>query len=253
MGGKPIAPASHACHSGIMVMTSTPLKAEKLKRGDLILLAGEPVLLQELRWDWSSPTGRESEVELFYGSPEVFSGQPTGSVRVKATSMVEVVAQNFWKFTDADRTHPLTAKRIAVVANPYPSWKYHVALVQDWSDSWGGPTGEPTEEEVAMLVAYLAYRLEYYTPSYRAVMAREALDVDSTVNTYVFHKDQEGGWRYRAASWRSGNTFWPSVFDEVKLSLEDLLDKINTVGEDVMPKWTAFKNAHGDVFRSGVK
>lgn len=45
------------------------------------------------------------------------------------TGTTETTPKTEWPFDDADQHDPLAALRIPVVRNPYPRWKYEVALV----------------------------------------------------------------------------------------------------------------------------
>ncbi|MGH3479680.1 MAG: hypothetical protein ACRDQD_22940, partial [Nocardioidaceae bacterium] len=75
-------------------------------------------------------------------------------------------------FTDADLTHEWVARwRIPMVTNPFPRWKYEVALVV--------PTGEPAgvyatiwpdETEAEVIGSYIDYRRSYYREGYAKAM-----------------------------------------------------------------------------------
>lgn len=146
-----------------------------------------------------------------------------------------------WPY-DADRDDPLAALRIPVVANPYPRWKYEVALMITGDDLWG-PALRPTDAEVAQVVAYIGYRMEYYNEGWKAKMRRKPLDTDATTNSVILLKLAEGDWRYRRMSWEHGP--WPFYDMTERFTLEGLLDKIN----DLVPeKWQAWKAAHPEAF-----
>jgi hypothetical protein len=150
-----------------------------------------------------------------------------------------------WPFEDADQHDPLAALRIPVVRNPYPRWKYEVALVITDDDLWG-PALRPDEAEVRQIAAFLEWRMEYYNSSWKAKMRRRPLDADSSTNTVTLMKRAEGDWRYQKATWRHGP--WPFCDMPERFTLERLLDHINDYGGEPNPKWRAWKAAHPEAF-----
>src|ERR1700689_4613680 len=87
-----------------------------------------------------------------------------------------------WPFEDAAQHDPLAALRIPVVRNPYPRWRYEVALVISEDDPYG-PSLRPDETEVRQIAAFLEWRMEYYNATWKAKMRQRPLDVDSSTNT----------------------------------------------------------------------
>lgn len=150
-----------------------------------------------------------------------------------------------------DIEHPLTERRIPVLSNCYPRFKFHTALVV------GGPDYMPREHdglepdpfEVEQLCADLEYRMRYYNDSYRArVAARGPFDVDGTVNTHTFRKHAEYGWQYHVLTWTQGPTWFPTPPWQKAgpLTLEALLDRVHTFGDGPpMPRWVETKNDSG--------
>jgi hypothetical protein len=154
-----------------------------------------------------------------------------------------------WPF-DANQHDPLAALRIPVVSNPWPGWKYEVALLINDEDSLYAPALRPDEAEVRQIVAYLGYRMEWYREGWRQKMRRRPLDVDSGTNTVILCKRAEGDWEYRRASWDHG-PLMVGAPDGTPLSLEALLDRINDFsgrGDQPNPRWTAWKAAHPEAF-----
>lgn len=147
--------------------------------------------------------------------------------------------------------HPLAERRIPVLRDCYPAFKFHTALVI------GGPDYMPRERdalepepfEVEQLCADLEYRMRYYNDSYRArVAARGPFDVDGTVNTHTFRKDPEHGWQYHVLTWRIGVTWFPTPpWSKVgPFTLEALLDHVHTFGDGPpMPRWLEVKADSG--------
>jgi hypothetical protein len=150
-----------------------------------------------------------------------------------------------WPY-DARQDDPLTALRIPVIPNPYPGWKYEVALVIPDGDLWG-PALRPDDAEARQVAAYIEYRMEYYNDGWKAKMRQRPLDTDATTNTTILMKRGEGDWCYRRASWQYGPLMVPER-DGEHLDLERLLDLIN----DLVPaKWQAWKDAHPEAFGTG--
>lgn len=152
---------------------------------------------------------------------------------------------------EVDIEHPLTARRIPVLRGTHPRWKYHVALVigrHDWQDAADAGI-EPEPFEVDQLCAYLEKHMRYYNASYRAMVeGRGPFDLDSTVNTHIFRKHPEHGWQYNVASWTYGPRWFPTPpwHTVGPFTLEELLDRINTFGDDgPTQKWLDVKAESG--------
>ena len=141
-------------------------------------------------------------------------------------------------FTDADLTHEWVARwRIPLLANPYPRWKYEVALSVprgDRPDLYGAVW--PDESEAEVIGSYIDYRRSYYREGYAKEMLDRALDVDGTTNTVILLKT-EGGWRYRRDSFSAGGV-WPyfndtkeqAKYPPTKAGLIALVHRINDLG-----------------------
>lgn len=158
-----------------------------------------------------------------------------------------------WPFgADADRNDPLTAHRIAVTSS-HPGWYYLVAFD-------GQSEARPTDAETAMLASYLdSYKDHWYGDSgFRRKMEERDLDVDGGANGVIFHKWAEDDWGYRRQSYTMGHLFsvtapgnrggrWDDGVPGPK-SLLELLDFINTIVDEPLPRWVDWKAAHADVF-----
>lgn len=139
--------------------------------------------------------------------------------------------------------HPLSARRVPVLSNPFPRWKYHVAVViNPDEDALYGPSLEPTPEEAEQLVAYLDYRLTDYYQHYREQMRQRPFDVDGTINTYTFRKDPTVGWQYNAMTWTL-HVWFPQIrlHEQRFETLEALIDHIHTYGGELYHRWAEFK------------
>jgi len=154
---------------------------------------------------------------------------------------------------DADLTHRWAARyRIPVVADPWPDWKYEVALVVN-PDGEFWPGIEPTEAEAAIVGSYIDYRRDWYNAAWQRQMLARPLDVDSGTNTVTLLKRPDGNWCYRRMTWTGGYPLVPPAAHLVPDArqypgLIDLLDHINEYG-DRWPKWKA---AHPDLFARAV-
>jgi hypothetical protein len=152
-----------------------------------------------------------------------------------------------WPY-DAKQDDPLAALRIPVISNPFPRWKYEVALVIGGEDGLYAPALRPDEAETAMIAAYIGYRREWYNPGWREKMLRRPLDTDSGTNTVVLQKRAEGDWCYRRMTWITGPLMMPPRGSDERLSLEQLLDRINGYHDSPNPRWEAYKAAHPEAF-----
>lgn len=150
-----------------------------------------------------------------------------------------------------DIGHPLTERRLPVLRDCHPRFKYHTALVV------GGPDYMPREHdglepepwEAEQLLADLEYRMRYYNDRYRArVAARGPFDVDGTVNTHTYRKHAEHGWQYHVMTWQYGPIWFPTPpwHKAGPFTLEALLDRVHTFGDGPpMQKWLDAKADSG--------
>lgn len=147
---------------------------------------------------------------------------------------------------EVDVEHPLTQRRIPVVRDCHSRWKYHVALVIGGAEWDPVKALEPEPFEVEQLCVYLEKHMRYYNDAYRArVEAQGPFDVDGTVNTHTFRKHPTDGWQYHVATWQYGPTWIPHQPKE-PLSLEALLDRVNTFGDGPpMQRWLDLKAESG--------
>jgi len=164
----------------------------------------------------------------------------------------------WWPFeTDAKRDDPLTGLRIAV-SGAYPRWCYLVAFDVESPE-------RPTDAEARMLQSYLHYYIDHwYNDSYKAKLARRALDVDGGANGVTFHKYGTDDWGYRRRTWDRGPTFfpvWPAYRERFPdepystagpLALPALMDHIHTIVDHVFGPWSEWKAAHPEVFGAGA-
>lgn len=162
-----------------------------------------------------------------------------------------------WPFENAaDRDDPLTAPRIAVTSS-HPGWAFLVAFDRE-------SEARPTDAEAAMLRSYLDdYIGHWYNASYKAKLAKRALDADGGANGVVFHKWGEDDWGYRRQSFELGWLFSvvppacrdredPSRWNTGPLSLSALMDRMHQHGlAEPSERWEAWKAAHPEVFGPG--
>ena len=168
-----------------------------------------------------------------------------------------------WPFgTDAIQDDPLTELRIPVVTSFNPSWHYVAAYLgtnedtgQDWNPPWPFASAErPTDAEAQMLVSFLQEHRHYWfgNQGYARKMDQRPLDVDSGWNTTVFIKYGADDWGYRRCSWIYGPTFVPEPpsFKDRRgpLSLEQVMDRVHSWGDEPSPRWQQWKAAHPEVF-----
>jgi hypothetical protein len=168
-----------------------------------------------------------------------------------------------WPFgTDAKQDDPLTALRIPVVSSFNPSWHYVAAYLgtsDDTGNTFDPPwpfasVDRPTDAEAQMLVSYLQEHRQYWfgNEGYARKMDQRPLDVDSGWNTVVFIKYGVDDWGYRRCSWTYGPTFVPEPPNctdrRGPLSLEQVMDRIHSWGDEPNPRWQQWKAEHPDVF-----
>ncbi|MGW4493834.1 hypothetical protein [Streptomyces sp. NPDC004376] len=174
------------------------------------------------------------------------------------------MTNNAWPFgTDAIESDPLTALRIPVVTSFNPGWKYVAAYLGTSADTgntfdppWPFASAErPTDLEAHMLASFISEYIEHwFNDSYKAKLARRPLDVDSGCPTWVFIKYGDEDWGYRVTTWIYGPTFVPgppgseSRSTTGSLSLEQVMDRIHTIGDSPMPHWLEWKTAHPEAF-----
>lgn len=141
-----------------------------------------------------------------------------------------------WPY-DAAQHDPLTALRIPVVADPFPSWYYLICLViNDEQDMpWHGV--RPTDDEVRLLLDELEFERSWYREGYLAHMAERPYDIDSGFNSLAFVKRGPGNWAYRRRTW-TGPQLAPSTYDgQPALDLPALLDRVH----DLSDRWDRWK------------
>ncbi len=199
-------------------------------------------------WDDGTPTGAPLRG---------LDGTPLGPDAPDDVVVEAVSATAAWPF-DADRWHPLAARRIPVIHSVHPSWHYEVAVVIGPEYPFDHLRGlEPTDHEADLIVSYLTYRLRWYSDSYRAQIRKRPLDVDSSTNTTVLIKTGEDDWHFRRASWAGGVLIWPSLVslnDEpvVKFGLADVLDYVTGGLSNPSREWAKWKTAHAETHDVGV-
>jgi len=167
-----------------------------------------------------------------------------------------------WPFgADADEHDPLTKLRIPVVTSFNPGWKYIAAYIDvDTSRYSWGSAERPTDAEAAMLASFIEeYKHHWFNDGYKARLLERRLDVDSACNTTVFIKYGTDDWGYRMCSWQSGPMYVPvgpkqrsgeHEYDKCPgpLTLEQVMDRRHTIGDEPMTHWTDWKKAHPEVF-----
>ena len=160
--------------------------------------------------------------------------------------------QTGWPY-DARRDDPLTALRVPATSD-YPEWKY-IATFDRASQA------RPTDVEAARLASFIAeYKNYFFRDSYIARLEEKPFDHDSSTVTRIFHKWGPDDWSYRVRTWEYG-PFWVPVapwqrkqeeserspYDE-PLTLVQVLDRIHTIGDEMLGHWTEWKAAHPEVF-----
>lgn len=169
-----------------------------------------------------------------------------------------------WPFgTDADEHDPLTELRIPVVGSFNPEWRYVAAYLKPVTDGpdylKGPPFGSnerPTDAEAQMLASFLQEHRQYWfkNQGYARRMDERPLDIDSGWNTTVFIKYGADDWGYRRCSWQYGPTFVPGPPGSESrkavgaLTLEQVMDRRHTIGDEPMPHWLDWKAAHPEAF-----
>jgi hypothetical protein len=158
-----------------------------------------------------------------------------------------------WPFeTDADRDDPLTALRIPVTS-ACPGWRY-VACFDRESEQ------RPTDLEAQQLASFIEEYVTYwFNDRYIAKLRERPLDVDSGCPIWIFHKWGEGDWSYRVDTWVYG-PFWSPVAPRLRhdpsyasrltgpRTLVEVMDRIRTIADEPVPRWTEWKAAHPEVF-----
>lgn len=170
-----------------------------------------------------------------------------------------------WPFgTDAKQDDPLTALRIPVVRSFNPSWHYVAAYLgtnadtgSDWEPPWPFASAErPTDEEANMLASFLQEHRHYWfgNEGYARKMDQRPLDIDGGWNTTVFIKYGVDDWGYRRCSWTYGPTFVPGPPGSDSreavgaLSLERVMDRVHSFGDEPSARWREWKADHPDAF-----
>ncbi|MET9813211.1 hypothetical protein [Streptomyces sp. NPDC006355] len=169
-----------------------------------------------------------------------------------------------WPFgTEAKQDDPLTELRIPVVTSFNPRWCYVAAYLgtntdvgSDWEPPWPFASAErPTDAEAQMLVSFLQEHRHYWfgNQGYARKMDQRPLDIDSGWNTTVFIKYGADDWGYRRCSWTYGPTFVPEPpnFTDRRgpLSLERVMDRCHSIGDETSQRWLDWKAAHPEVFQ----
>jgi hypothetical protein len=170
------------------------------------------------------------------------------------------MTETLWPFgTDAIQDDPLTALRIPVVTSFNPGWKYIAAYIDvDTSPYSWGSAERPTDREAAMIASFIdEYKNYFFNEWYKAKLLGRPLDVDSGCNTTVFVKYATDDWGYRRCSWMYGPTYVPASprspnRDGGPLSLEQVMDRSHTIGDEPMGHWLQWKAARPDVFGAGA-
>lgn len=167
-----------------------------------------------------------------------------------------------WPFgADAAEHDPLTKLRIPVVTSFNPEWRYVAAYIGvDTSRYSWGSAERPTDAEAAMLASFIdEYKHHWFNDGYKARLMRRPLDVDSGCNTTVFIKYGTDDWGYRLCSWIYGPTYLPvgpklrgGEYDAGEhrgpLTLEQVMDRRHTIGDEPMAHWVDWKKTHPEVF-----
>ncbi|MFI7691751.1 hypothetical protein ACIBQ6_21970 [Nonomuraea sp. NPDC049655] len=156
-----------------------------------------------------------------------------------------------WPY-DADQNDPLTKLRIAVVGHAWPRWFYIVAFDSGRLDD---EQHRPDEHETLLLRSFLDEYIEHwYNDRWKAKMAERPFDIDGGANGVIFRKWSDNDWGYRRQSWQYGPTYVP-VHPRVRdgsgpgpLTLVQVMDRIHTIGDKLMPHWVEWKAARPEVF-----
>ena len=178
-----------------------------------------------------------------------------------------MTATTSWPFgTDAKQDDPLTALRVPVVGSFNPMWKYVAAyldVVTDGPDYLKGPPfgslERPTDREAPMIASFIREYIEHwFNERYQHKLTERPLDVDSGCKTIVFIKYGPDDWGYRNAEWIYGPTFvpppptyrerYPDETGGGPLTLEQVMDRKHTIGDEPLARRQQWKADHPDVF-----
>lgn len=143
---------------------------------------------------------------------------------------------------DADPTHPWAVRwRIPRVTDPWPRWRYEVAVCVPGASNDMWRATEPSEEEARIIAWFLEWRMSYYREGWRAQMRERPFDVDDTTNTVILMR-AEWGWTFRKMTYQGPPA---PFFNDERRHLypptpEGLLALLDHIGEHTTwPKWKA--------------
>jgi hypothetical protein len=151
-----------------------------------------------------------------------------------------------WQF-DADRSDPLTARRIPVTSNE-PMWGYFVAFDK-------ASPRRPAEADVRAIQSFIAEtRRDWEMLMREAGIAHHPFDWFPGYNTVVLHKYAARDWGYRTRL-RSGRSLYPPPPERRTRAhrpktLVEVMDLVRTNPHTgrVSEEWVLWKMRHPEVF-----
>lgn len=152
---------------------------------------------------------------------------------------------------DGVRNYPLSLEtRVPIVNRHRTRWYYVTAIVVG---GWPYRDGaEPTDDEIRMVGSFHEEYCSYwYGPphtGYRGrVLDTRPFDIDGGAVGRLLTKYEHGGWGYRLHTWEYGPVFAPN-WDAAPMALEQVLDRVHSIGDEVSKRWLKWKADHADVF-----
>ncbi|BFP50065.1 hypothetical protein KCMC57_64330 (plasmid) [Kitasatospora sp. CMC57] len=162
-------------------------------------------------------------------------------------------ADTAWPYgTDVDRDDPLTALRIPVTGT-HPGHSYTATFDRE-------SEVRPTDAEAQMIASFIEeYQDRHFgNGRWRKIQQAKPFDMDC-YTTSIFHKWAADDWSYRCVTW-TGGPFWAPVFPRQRgtdtdtatikgpVTLEQLMDRIHSTGDEPWPHWAAWKAQHPEAF-----
>lgn len=146
--------------------------------------------------------------------------------------------RRLWPYSEdgAQPDEPANRYRFPLISNPYPRWRYVTAVVVS-DELWIGQ--RPTDEELEIVASFHEeYCSRWYGPPHTGWRGRDLdkrpFDIDGGAVGRFLIKHANGGWGYRAHTWRYGPEFVPEWTDE-PTGLVAVLDRYHAIRGNVAP------------------